>query len=111
MGDDILRKLPRIVPDPALREQREWLMRELMKDDPELHDRVVKPEVDAAVRQERDVTAREAARRALRRVLTLRGLALTSNQDARIDAQTDIDVLNRWHDQAVTAASAEEALA
>lgn len=101
--DDILLKLPPIVPDPALREQREWLMRAFMKQDPELHDRVVKPELDAA--------AHESARRSLRHVLALRGLTLTPEQEARIETQADTEVLNRWHDQAVTAANAAEALA
>ena len=108
--DDILLKLPPIVADPAMREQREWLMRAFMKLDPELHERVVKPEVEAA-RAAARAAARDSARRSLRRVLALRGLALTPEQETCIDAQADTEVLNRWHDQAVTAANAAEALA
>jgi hypothetical protein len=70
-------------------------MGEFMKQDPELRGRVLGDE----------------ARRSLRRVLSLRGLELTAEQEARIDEQVDIEQLHRWHDQAVTAASAEEALA
>ena len=112
--DDILLKLPPIVADPAMREQREWLMRAFMKLDTELHERVVKPEVEAAraaAREAARAAARDSARRSLRRVLALRGLALTPEQETCIDAQADTEVLNRWHDQAVTAANAAEALA
>ncbi|WP_242516716.1 hypothetical protein [Sorangium cellulosum] len=51
------------------------------------------------------------ARAVLRRVLARRGLALTSTQEAQIDGCSDLATLERWHDQAVTASSAEEALA
>lgn len=51
------------------------------------------------------------ARAGLRRVLARRGLALTSMLEAQIDRCSDLATLERWLDQAVTAASAEEALA
>jgi hypothetical protein len=54
---------------------------------------------------------RAEARGALRRVLARRSLALTPEQDAAIEACTCIDTLERWVEQAVTSASAEEALA
>lgn len=50
------------------------------------------------------------ARSALRRVLARRGLALRAEDDARIDACTDLATLERWLDQAIDAASAAEAL-
>ena len=52
----------------------------------------------------------EEARSSLRHVLALRGLALSAEQEARIDACGDLDTLRRWHDQAVVVASAAEAL-
>ena len=51
-----------------------------------------------------------ALRRMLRRVLALRKLALNADGEARIDACTDLTTLQRWLDQAVLAASADEAL-
>jgi hypothetical protein len=51
-----------------------------------------------------------ALRRMLRRVLVLRKLALNADGEARIDACTDLATLQRWLDQAVLAASADEAL-
>jgi hypothetical protein len=50
------------------------------------------------------------ARSALRRLLARRGLAITAEQEARIGACADLAVLHGWHDEAVVAASAEEAL-
>jgi hypothetical protein len=52
----------------------------------------------------------EEARTSLRHMLALRRLAPSAEDDARIDACTDLDILRRWHDQAVVAASAVEAL-
>jgi len=51
-----------------------------------------------------------ALRRMLRRLLALRKLALNADGEARIDACTDLATLQRWLDQAVLAASADEAL-
>lgn len=64
-----------------------------------------------AVRAETRIEARvEEARAALRRVLARRGLTLTEADQARIDACQDHAQLNAWHDAAVTATSAGEAL-
>jgi hypothetical protein len=52
----------------------------------------------------------EEARSSLRHVLALRWLALSAEQEARIDACGDLDTLRRWHDQAVVVASAAAAL-
>jgi hypothetical protein len=63
------------------------------------------------VREEVARPAREAeARRSLRRVLARRNLSLSPEQEARIDACDDLAEVERWHDQAITAASADEAL-
>lgn len=50
------------------------------------------------------------ARAALRRVLDVRKLALTPEQDERIEACAELPTLDRWHDQAVLANTAMEAL-
>ncbi|MFT3771140.1 MAG: hypothetical protein QM820_37470 [Minicystis sp.] len=52
----------------------------------------------------------QEARSALRRVLRARKLALGAEDEARIDACTDLGALERWLEQAVVAASAPEAL-
>ena len=50
------------------------------------------------------------ARVDLRRVLAVRDLTPSPTDEARIDACTDIATLERWHDQAVVARTAAEAL-
>ena len=52
----------------------------------------------------------EEARSSLRHVLARRGLALSAEEEARIDACGNLDTLRRWHDQAIVVASAAEAL-
>ena len=52
----------------------------------------------------------EAERAALRRVLARRKLVVAREDDVRLDACTDLTTLDRWHDQAVDATSAAEAL-
>ena len=51
-----------------------------------------------------------ATRSSLRQVLALRGLALSAEEEARIEACGDVDTLRRWLGQAVIVASAAEAL-
>jgi predicted transposase YdaD len=52
----------------------------------------------------------EEERATLRRVLALRKLGLNADGEARINACMDLATLQRWHDQAVLAATADEAL-
>jgi hypothetical protein len=52
----------------------------------------------------------EEARAALREVLAERGLATSTEQEARIEACTDLATLRRWLHKAVTAVSAADAL-
>lgn len=52
----------------------------------------------------------EAARGAVHRVLARRGLPLTEAQQARLAAEGERATLERWLDQAITAASVDEAL-
>lgn len=58
----------------------------------------------------REMGHREAHRQTLRRTLALRKLALTPAQERKIDACTEIETLARWHDQALFAKTAAEAL-
>jgi hypothetical protein len=50
------------------------------------------------------------ARASLRRLLTGRGLALSAEDEARIEAMADLPTLERWFDRALAAASAADAL-
>ena len=51
------------------------------------------------------------ARVALRRVLAARQLDVSADQDTRIDGCIDVETLERWHWQAITAATTAEVLA
>ncbi|MCC6556287.1 MAG: hypothetical protein IT372_25280 [Polyangiaceae bacterium] len=53
---------------------------------------------------------RRALRATLRRVLTLRKLELSAEQERQIKTCTDLEALRRWLDQAIFAESAAEAL-
>lgn len=50
------------------------------------------------------------ARAALREVLACRQLAVSQDDEARIEACTDLAVLKRWHRQAITAPTMADAL-
>jgi hypothetical protein len=50
------------------------------------------------------------ARAVLRRLLERRQLVPSKDDDARIEACTDLATLRRWHDRAVTAVSVSDAL-
>lgn len=92
--------------DPQVRANRRWIGRLVLKHDPEFR-REVAEEAQAELRQE---TVLLEARRLLRRVLTVRSLALAPDDEARIDACTDQATLERWHDQAISASTVAEAL-
>jgi hypothetical protein len=52
----------------------------------------------------------QGERKALRKVLTARGLEVGADDEARIEACTDLDTLGRWLEQAIAAKSTAEAL-
>jgi hypothetical protein len=96
---------------------KEWLEQLARPDeDPKIEARqrlILQTFLDARpqVRQELVEEGRlEEARAMLRRVLGGRRLALSPSDDARIDACADLATLERWHDQAVLAATSVEAL-
>jgi hypothetical protein len=62
------------------------------------------------LRRGREQGRQDEERGTLRRVLVLRKLPLSAEQEQQIDACTDLATLRRWHDQAVFAESVAEAL-
>jgi hypothetical protein len=96
---------------------REELLRRFAPvDDPEImarrrHSLKVLLEMDPQMRQQLQLEGRlTEARAALRRVLVRRQLTPSKDDDARIEACTELATLERWHDQAVTAVSVSDAL-
>jgi hypothetical protein len=84
--------------DPVVRARQRMIAEWAVESSPEMREKLI------------DAGRMEEARSSLRHVLALRRLAMSAEEEARIDACGDLDTLRRWHDQAVVVASAAEAL-
>ncbi len=84
--------------EPKMRDRKLRSMRALLEGVPEVREELF------------DEGRLAEAREVLRRVLALRKLAPSSDDEARIVACADLATLHRWHDQAIVAPSAAEAL-
>jgi hypothetical protein len=91
------------VDDPEIEARRQHILDVLLEASPQTQQQLI----DKGITKGRLTEARAA----LRRVLTRRQLAPSRDDDARIEACTDLATLERWLDLAVTAASASDALA
>ncbi|WP_437826555.1 hypothetical protein [Sorangium sp. So ce1153] len=94
--------------DPEIEARRQWILKVLLEDSPEVKARLIEEEGIKRGQQQGRLTE---ARASLRRVLARRGLALSAALEAQIDGCSELATLQRWLDQAVTAASAGDALA
>jgi hypothetical protein len=92
--------------DPEVLENREQIARGLLKVFPKLRDEMLEEARDHGL----DEGKVEEARKAVERVLRRRGLAVSEAQAAQLAACHDLETLERWHDLAITAATADEAL-
>jgi hypothetical protein len=92
--DELLRFAAEKPEDDRMRARQEQNLRVLLEITPSVRDEVVAAE----------------ARSNLRRVLSRRKLALSDEDEGRIDACTDTATLERWLEQAVDAPTAAEAL-
>jgi hypothetical protein len=84
--------------DPVVRARQRMIAEWAVESSPEMREKLVEEGRLAE------------ARSSLRQVLSLRRLALSAEQERRIDACADLDTLRRWLEQAVVVASAAEAL-
>jgi hypothetical protein len=100
-----LRKLEK-TDDPAIRARRDMLLGWMLEARPEWGKQIEERGEERGVEKGK----LEEARKVLRRVLKLRGLVLGADDEARVEACTDLGTIERWHDQALSAASAAEAL-
>ncbi len=92
--------------NPVYEERQLQVLRYMLESRPHVRQQLVEEGVEQGVEQGRLA----AERAAVRRVLTRRGLALGPEDEARIEACEDTATLERWLDQAVTAATVAEAL-
>jgi hypothetical protein len=96
-ADQVLQSIDEDVP-PWRRERRLFMAKTFLRQMPELGREM---EEEGALRH---------ARSALRHVLARRGLPLAADEEARIDACTDLATLDGWLGNAVVAPTASEAL-
>jgi hypothetical protein len=101
VSDELLRKFGP-VEDPVIEARRQKILRALLETSPQVRQELI----DKGIEKGRLVEARWA----LREVLQRRQLPLTAAHEARIDQCSDFATLRRWIMQAVTAATAAEAL-
>jgi len=103
------------VEDPEIEARRQRILEVLLEASPQTQQKLIEQGIERGiergVEQGRVEGRLTEARAALRRVLALRQLTPTQADDARIEACTDLAILERWHDTAVTAVSVSDALA
>jgi len=96
--DELLRFAMTPSDDPFVKERKHHMLRVLVDTSPELRQELA------------DEDHLAEARASLRSVLDERRLALSTEEEARIDACTELATLRRWLRQAVVATSSTEAL-
>ena len=96
--------------DPEVEARRERILDVLLSVSPKVKNRLVDEGIEKGIERGIEKGELAEARRALRRVLARRKVLLSSDDETRIEACADLATLERWLDQAVTAASASEAL-
>jgi len=96
--------------DPEVEARRQHILKVLLEASPETQQQLI-DKGRSEGRLEGQLEGRLAeARAALRRVLVQRQLTPSKDEDARIEACTELTTLERWHERAVTAAGVSDAL-
>jgi hypothetical protein len=108
--------------DPEIRARRRHIVETLLETLPETQQRLIdqgraeglgqglEKGLEKGLERGRQEGQLAEARAALRRVLARRELALRPADQARIEDCPDLATLERWHDQAITARTGDEAL-
>ena len=92
--------------DPEIQARDEHIVKVLLAARPHLKQRLIERSVEEGRLEGKLAEARVL----LCQVLARRQLVLSPDDEARVEACTDLATLERWLDQAVTAASSSEAL-
>lgn len=102
--EELLKRFSLGVDDPEVMARRQRTLEVLLEADPQMRRRLSETSLLEGRLTE--------ARAALRRVLARRQLTPSKDDDdARIEACTDLATLERWHDQAITAVTVSDAMA
>jgi hypothetical protein len=94
------------VEDPEIEARRQRILDFLLEASPKTQQQLI----DKGIEEGIETGRLSEARAALRRVLVRRQLTPSKDDDARIEACTDLTTLERWLDRAITAASASDVL-
>jgi hypothetical protein len=105
--------LARLAPvdDPEIEARRKHILHRMLDLDPLTKQEFIEQGIEQGIERGIDQGGLTHARAALRRVLARRQLAPSKDDEARIEACTDLATLDRWLDQAITAVCASDALA
>lgn len=96
--------------DPEVETRRQHILKVLLEASPEMQQQLIdKGRLEGQLVGEL-VGQLVQARAALRRVLVHRQLTPSKDEDARIDACTDLATLERWNQRAFTATSVSDTL-
>jgi hypothetical protein len=104
--EELLRRFPPVDDEPEIQARRRHILQVLLEQDPKMK-QLLQREERLEGQLEGQLTATRAS---LRRVLAGRQLMPSKDDDARIEACTDLATLERWLDRAITAASVSDAL-
>jgi hypothetical protein len=96
--------------DPEIRARQGMIAEWALAASPETREKVVREAREEGLREGLREGLLKQARSSLRHVLAGRRLALSPDDEARVDACTDLDTLQRWLDQAIVATSAADVL-
>ena len=98
------------VDDPEIEARRQHILEVLLEASPQTQQQLIDKGIEKGLLEGRLEGRLTEARAALRRVLACRQLTPSKDDDARIEACTDLATLERWLDRAVTALSVSDAL-
>ncbi len=101
--EELLKRFSLGMDDPEVMARRQRTLEVLLEADPQMRRRLSETSLLEGRLTE--------ARAALRRVLARRQLTPSKDDDARIEACTDLATLERWLDQAITAVTVSDAMA
>jgi hypothetical protein len=98
------------VEDPEIEARRQRILEVLLEASPQTKQQLIEQGLEQGLEQGQLAGQLIATRDSLRQVLVHRQLTPSQDEDARIEACTDIATLKRWLDRAFTAASVSDAL-
>ena len=92
--------------DPVIEARRQRILEGLLRRSPKVREKLIDEGIEKGIEKGR----LDQERAALRRVLAGRRIALSPDDEARIEACSNLATLERWLDRAILATTASEAL-